>query len=74
MKRKSDDPLEKVNINLIKGDFARLQAFAPRKGAGFIIRQIVHSFLESIEARRKPVEVADLDEGEIDETLRRIQE
>ena len=44
-----NDDLQKVTLNLARGDYAKLQALFPDNGAGPIIRQIVHDFIAKVE-------------------------
>lgn len=53
-RRKSDDTLEKVSLNLVKGDFSDLQGYFPKKGAGYAIRKMVHSYLAYLRSKVGP--------------------
>jgi len=70
MKRKSEFELEKVTLNLVKGDAAKLQVLFPRIGASGVIRQIVHAYLK-VWAKRLPKaeEASDLEMEEIAQVL-----
>lgn len=49
--RRHDHSLEKVTLNLIQGDFARLRELYPRLGAGEVIRRLVHSHIKSVDEK-----------------------
>lgn len=49
MARKSPNPMEKVTLNLFKGDYAKLGATYPLAGAALIIRRLVRKHIESLE-------------------------
>ena len=49
MKRKEPYPLEKVTLNLRKGDFERLRVLHGRLGAGKVIREIVMAHLSRVD-------------------------
>lgn len=51
MRRKEQEPLSKVCMNLFEGDFAKLQDLHPDLGAGKVIRLIVRAYLKKIDAR-----------------------
>lgn len=51
MRRKEDYPLEKVTLNLRKGDFAKLQVMHGRLGAGKVIRELTIGHIERVEAK-----------------------
>ena len=48
--RNTDIELQKVTMNLFRGDYAKLQELYPDIGAATIIRRIVHKFIEQVEA------------------------
>lgn len=48
-KRKSDKPLEKVTLNLFKGDFARLGELHPQIGASVVIREMISAHIRSVD-------------------------
>lgn len=47
-----DDELQKVTLNLFKGDYRRVQDLFPEVGAGKVIRQLVRKFLDQSEGDR----------------------
>jgi hypothetical protein len=47
---KNDRPLQKVTLLLFEGDLDRLRQYYPDVGASPIIRRLVSSFLNQIEA------------------------
>jgi len=49
MRRKEDKPLHKTTLNLVKGDFEKLQEAYPRLGAGKVVRELVHAHVRRIE-------------------------
>lgn len=49
MRRKEDYPLEKVTLNLRKGDFAKLQVMHGRLGAGKVIRELTIGHIKRVE-------------------------
>lgn len=55
MRRKEDQPLQKVTLNLIEGDFAKLQEIYPRLGAGKVVRTLVHAHVRRIEETAQQV-------------------
>lgn len=50
MRSKSDKELQKVTMNLFKGDYEELQSLYPDLGAGPVIREIIHNFLARAKA------------------------
>lgn len=48
MRRKEDLPLEKVTVQLFKGDFKQLQELNPALGGARILRHLVRQYIESI--------------------------
>lgn len=50
MKRKHPFEIEKVTINLRKGDFARLRELHPQIGAGPAIARLIMGYLAKIDA------------------------
>ena len=48
--RKSDEELQKHTLNLFKGDYARIQIYFPDLDAASVIRKIVRTFINSVEA------------------------
>lgn len=50
------ESLEKVTLNLVRGDVVRLRELCPRIGAAKVIRTLVHDWIETqqIKASRKP--------------------
>lgn len=68
MRRVEDEPIEKVTLNLYKGDFAKLRKHYEKAGAGKIVRTLVRDYLRKVEeniAQRIPaatVEPPDLKE------------
>lgn len=70
-KRKSDDDLEKVSLNLIRGDFAELQGYFKRRGAGYAIRKIVHGYLTWLrQTAVKPSDDTEFDAQAIEDLMR----
>lgn len=59
MKRKSEHDLEKVTLNLVRGDMAKLQTLFPKQGGSFVIREIVHAYLKAWSARLPAQEIAE---------------
>lgn len=51
MRRKEAYPLEKVTLNLRKGDFAKLQVMHGRLGAGKVIRELTIGHIKRVEDR-----------------------
>lgn len=49
MRRKEDKPLHKTTLNLVKGDFEKLQEAYPRLGAGKVVRELVNAHVRRIE-------------------------
>jgi hypothetical protein len=49
MRRKEDYELEKVTLNLRKGDFARLRELHGRLGAGKVVRELVLGHIKRVE-------------------------
>lgn len=49
MRRKEAYPLEKVTLNLRKGDFAKLQVMHGRLGAGKVIRELTIGHIKRVE-------------------------
>lgn len=49
MRRKEPYPLEKVTLNLRKGDFGKLQVLHGRLGAGKVIREMVIGHINRVE-------------------------
>lgn len=49
MRKKEDYPLEKVTLNLRKGDFSRLRDLHGRLGAGKVIRELVIGHIRRVE-------------------------
>lgn len=52
-KRKSPYEIEKVTLNLRKGDFARLRELHPQIGAGPAIAKLVIGYLRKVEDAMK---------------------
>lgn len=50
-KRREDFPLEKVTLNLYKGEFQQLQHLFPRIGSGKVIRTLVHNLIRQVNER-----------------------
>ena len=48
-------PLEKITINIYKGDMDRLKAIKSRVGASVIIRNLIASFLERVDGELPPL-------------------
>lgn len=51
MKRKSDLPLEKVTISLVKGDLKRMMDLFPTRGGSYAIRMLVNKYLQAVAQR-----------------------
>jgi hypothetical protein len=51
MKRKQPFDLEKVTINIRKGDFARLRELHPQLGSGPVIARLVIGYLAKVDAK-----------------------
>jgi hypothetical protein len=49
MKRKAPYPLQKVTLNLRRGDFDRLRVLHGRRGAGKVIRELVIGHLGRVD-------------------------
>lgn len=49
MRRKEDYALEKVTLNLRKGDFVRLRDLHGRLGAGKVVRELVIGHIRRVE-------------------------
>lgn len=45
-----NDNLQKVTLNLVRGDFDKIKDLFPDNGAGEVIRQLVHDFISRVEA------------------------
>lgn len=52
MPRKSPDDLEKVTLNLFRGDYSRLSTTYPQAGAALIIRRLIRKHLTDLESLR----------------------
>ena len=52
--------LQKVTINLYRGDMEKLQTIYHKTGGGAAIREIVHTHLAKIEARATPVKLEEV--------------
>jgi hypothetical protein len=49
MRKKEDYDLEKITLNLRRGDFARLQFMHGREGAGKTIRKLVIAHISNVD-------------------------
>lgn len=49
MARKETQEMEKVTLNLFKGDFAKLRELHPQLGAGKAARVLVRSHIQKVE-------------------------
>lgn len=49
MRKRESHPLEKVTLNLFKGDFNRLREFHSNLGAGKVVRELVHAHIRRME-------------------------
>lgn len=49
--KRSEQPLQKVTLNLFEGDMERLMAIYPRHGASFVIRNLVRQYVKNLEAK-----------------------
>jgi len=56
---KSEISLVKHTLNLYEGDYRKLQDLYPDTGAGVIIRRIVRSFLNRVEAGQTAPELTE---------------
>lgn len=56
MYRKGED-LEKVSINLNRGDMAWFQARWPRIGASFVIRKLIREFKKKTESGDTKIDI-----------------
>jgi len=63
--RKEEYPLEKVILNLRKGDFKWLQYMHPKEGAAKQIRKIVIRYRERVEKKIEERQAASKDELEL---------
>lgn len=65
MAQKAEAPLQKVTLNLFKGDFARLQEMYPENGASVAVRKIVRKFISEMDGsvRKRSLK---LDKGDLD--------
>ena len=48
MKRKSDRPLQKVTLNVYRGDWDSLKDLHPEIGPSLALREILHAHVEGI--------------------------
>lgn len=55
MRRKEDQPIKKVTLNLYDGDFEFLQDTYRETGAAKIVRELVRAHRRRIEAQLGPV-------------------
>lgn len=53
MKRKQPFLIEKVTLNLRKGDFARLRELHPQLGSGPVVARLVMSYLNKVDTGLK---------------------
>lgn len=56
-RRKSDLPLQKVTLNLVTGDYAKMQSLFPSLGGGAAIRTLVNNYIKSIRSALEPLDV-----------------
>lgn len=56
-RRKSDLPLQKVTLNLVTGDYAKMQALFPSLGGGAAIRTLVNNYIKSIQKALQPLDI-----------------
>lgn len=49
MRRKENHPIEKITINLYKGDFEKLRDLHPQLGSSKVIRDMVHVHIQKVE-------------------------
>lgn len=52
--RLEDRELQKVTMNLFRGDFERLQNLYPRSGAAKVVRLLVQSHIQTIDTKTGP--------------------
>jgi len=45
-----NEDLQKVTLNLWRGDYAKLQLLFPDNGAGPVIRELIRDFIARVEA------------------------
>lgn len=55
MRRREAHPLEKVTLNLFKGDFERLREYHTHLGAGKVVRELVRGHIKAMEAKLEQV-------------------
>lgn len=67
-KPKSDIPLEKIALNLGKGDFAMMGQLFPSMGGGKAIRLLVRNYITQIRRQTKPLEI-DINPDDVKELL-----
>lgn len=53
MPKKSDIPLQKHTLLLYEGDFDKLKSYYPEIDGGLIVRRLVRTHIEQIEAPTK---------------------
>lgn len=53
MRRKEDKSIEKVTLNLFKGDFRQIQEWEPRLGAAKIVRELVNAYVARERMKRE---------------------
>jgi hypothetical protein len=61
MRKKSDYPLQKVTLNLRRGDFDYLQRLHGREGASKAVRSLVIDYIRKAEEHRSLLRYATLD-------------
>lgn len=57
---RAEADLEKVTMNLFYGDWKKLQSFYPDTGASPIVRRLIRSFVEQIEAGTPVANICDV--------------
>lgn len=51
MRRKENEPIQKVTLNLFHGDFGKLQDLHGDLGAGRVIRYMVRAYIAKVEKK-----------------------
>lgn len=45
------DGLQKHTLNLYEGDYKRIQDYYPEHGAAYVIRELIHQWVERLESK-----------------------
>lgn len=70
MLRRENAPLQKVTLNLVKGDFAFLQEKYPELGAGKIVRELVRALVKKQQEKDSAIRSSvDVDIGEVTDNI-----